>query len=214
MTTSVPLSRRMPVIFVFLFLAMVVAGCLYRPSMKTQTFAFGAPLLAATNSAPGGRVLGIRTLQIAPPFDDRSLVYRTGDFSYERDPYAAFLSAPAEELAASISGLLKADGCFSAVVGVGSAATPDTLVEIDISELYGDIRRPASPCAVLAMQVIFVKARNGLPGGVILERTYSRRIPVKAATAPAFMKGWNEALDEILAEVTSDFQSRENLQTD
>jgi ABC-type uncharacterized transport system auxiliary subunit len=213
MTTSGPQFGRMLRIFAFLSLALVLGGCLFRPSVKTQTFAFSAPLLVATNNASNGCVLSIRRLQIDPPFDGRSLVYRTGDFSYQRDPYAEFLSPPAQELAASISGILGEDGRFKAVVGMGSAAKSDTLVEIDISQLYGDLRKPGSPYAVLAMQVIFVKAMNGLPGEVILERSYSRRIPVESATATDFMKGWNQALVEILGEVASDFRSRENLQT-
>ncbi|HEX3627623.1 MAG TPA: ABC-type transport auxiliary lipoprotein family protein [Verrucomicrobiae bacterium] len=210
MTTPVSRIWPTPVIPVFLCFAFVLGGCLSRPAMKTQTFAFNAPLIVATNSTPGGHVLGIRKLQVAPPFDERSLVYRTGDFSYERDPYAQFLSSPAQELAAAISGILRADGSFSAVVGAESAAKPDTLVEITISQLYGDIRKPESPGAVLVLQVIFVKASNGLPGKVILQRSYSRRIPVKSATAAAFMDGWSQALNEILAEVASDFQKQEN----
>jgi ABC-type uncharacterized transport system auxiliary subunit len=214
MKTSPPCSWRLPGIFGLLSLVFVFGGCLSRPSVKTQTFAFSAPLVIATNNVADGRVLGIRTLQVAPPFDERSLVYRTGDYSYERDPYAEFLSSPAQELAACISGILSADGCFRAVVGMGSAARPDTLVEIDISQLYGDIRQPGSPCAVLAMQVVFVKATNGLPGRVILQRSYSRRIPVKSATAAAFMNGWNQALGEIFADVSSDLRSRENPRTE
>jgi ABC-type uncharacterized transport system auxiliary subunit len=208
MATSAPQFRRLLSIFGLLSLAFVLSGCLTRPAIKTQTFAFSVPLMVTTNGAPKGRVLSIRTLEIAPPFDGRSLVYRTGDFSYERDPYAEFLSSPAEELVASISGILSANGCFSAVVGMGSAVTPNTLVEINISQLYGDIRNPGSPYAVLAMQVVFVNAKNGVPGNVILQRSYSRRIPVKSATAAAFMKGWNEALVEIFGEVASDFRNR------
>lgn len=210
MTTSPLQFRRLPGILGILFLGVVLGGCLSRPSIKTQTFAFSVPMEIATNNPPANRLLGIRSLQIAPPFDGRSLVYRTADFSYERDPYAEFLSSPAQELAASIGGILTSDGCFGAVVEMGSAAKPDTLVEINVSQLYGDIRNPASPCAVLAMQAIFVKATNGLPGNVILQRSYSRRIRVGSATAAAFLKGWNEALVDIFAEVKSDLRSREN----
>lgn len=213
-TTLAARFRPIPGIFGVLAFAVALGGCLTRPSVKTQTFAFSAPLLVTTNNVPRGNVLGIRSVQVAPPFDERSLVYRTGDYSYEPDPYAQFLSPPSQELAATISGILSADGYFAAVDGMGSAATPDVLVEINISQLYGDIRKPASPYAVLAMQVIFVKARNGLPGKVILERSYSRRIPVKSATPGAFMEGWNRALSEIFAEVASDFRNRESLQTD
>jgi cholesterol transport system auxiliary component len=201
------LSFRQLSVFGFLSLAVLLAGCLSRPTMKIQTFAFCSPLSVPTNDVPGGLVLGIRKLQIAPPFEGRSVVYRTGDFSYERDPYAEFLGPPAEQLVPCISGILKGEGCFRAIVGTGTATKPDVLVEINVSELYGDVRKPGAPCAVLALQVTFMDATNGLAGKVVFQRNYSRRIPVKSANANAFMEGWNEALTQIFAEVASDFRS-------
>lgn len=184
-------------------------GCLSRAPMKKETLAFNAPAMTATNGATGNRVLSIRTLQIDPPFNGRSLVYRTGEFSYERDPYAQFLGPPADGLANLITEMLRNDGCFKAVIKTGSAARPDTLVEINITQLYGDIRKPGSPYAILAMQVIFMNATNGLPGKVIFQQNYSRRIPMKSATPAALMEGWNQAVTEIFADVASDFRNRE-----
>jgi len=211
MTSSCARSRwgmRIPGV-VLLVSSLTFCGCLSKPPLKKQTFAFVTPGLAATNAVAGNRVLGLRTLQIAPPFDGRSLVYRTGEFSYERDPYAGFLDSPAEGLVAPICEMLRKDGCFSAVVEAGSAVKPDTLVEISINQLYGDIRKPGSPCAVLALRATFLDTTNGLPGRVVFQRDYSRRIPIKSAASAALMEGWNQALLEIFAEVASDFRRRE-----
>jgi ABC-type uncharacterized transport system auxiliary subunit len=190
--------------------AFALGGCLSKSPMDVQTFAFSAPAAPAIGEATGGRVLGIKTLQVASPFDGRSFVYRTGEFSYERDAYAGFLGLPAEMLVAPVTELLSGDGCFSAVVKMGSVARPDTLMEININELYGDIRKPGSPSAVLAMQVILTDAKNGLPGKVILQRNYSRQIPMKSTAPDALMAAWNQALVEILADVASDFRRQEN----
>src|SRR5271155_4374812 len=96
-----------------------LTGCISRPALTRQTFAFGVPTIFSTNTVAGGHVLGIRKLQIAAPFDDRSFVYRTREFSYVRDPYAGFLESPAEELLAPMRGLLRDSGSFSAVVEAG-----------------------------------------------------------------------------------------------
>jgi ABC-type uncharacterized transport system auxiliary subunit len=186
-------------------------GCLSRTPLHVQTFAFSTPELLATNRPTADRVLGVRILRITAPFDGRSLVYRTGEFSYERDPYAEFLGTPDEGLIVLICGLLRGDGCFSSVVAPGnlSAAKPDTLVEININQLYGDVRKPGSPSAFLAMQVMFFEATNGLPGKIILERNYSRKTPMRSATAAALMEGWTQALAEIFSEVGSDFRNQE-----
>src|SRR5271169_4481326 len=128
------LLRRAARTFAALLLAGVcgLTGCLSRPALNKQTFTFDAPTISATNAVAGGRVLGIRSLQIAAPFDSRSFVYRTGEFSYARDPYAGFLEPPAEELLAPVRGWLRDSGDFSAVTEAGSALKPDILVEINV----------------------------------------------------------------------------------
>jgi cholesterol transport system auxiliary component len=191
---------------VFVVFAFTFCGCLSKPPLNGQTFAFSTPVFLATNGAASDRVLGIKSLQIAPPFDGRSLVYRTGEFSYEPDPYAGFLGSPAQGLIAPVCAMLRGDGCFRAVVQAGSAVKPDTLVEINLSQFYGDIRHPGNPCAVLAMELIFLDATNGLPGRVILQRNYLRQIPVRSTAPAALMEGWNQALAGIFAEVASDFR--------
>jgi len=196
---------------VLLAFAFTFSGCLSKPPINTQTFAFSVPESSGTNEAVNGHVLGIKSLKVAPPFDARSLIYRTGDFSYQRDPYAEFLGPPAEVLFTPVSEMLRDDGGFSAVVKTGSySVKADAIAEINVSQLYGDIRNPGSPSAVLSMEVIFMDATNGMTGKIIFQRSYSRQIPVKAATAAAFMAGWNQALTEIMANVASDFRSPEN----
>jgi uncharacterized lipoprotein YmbA len=181
-----------------------LTGCLSRPALNQQTFAFSPPAIAATNVVAGDHVLGIRNLQVAAPFEGRSLVYRTGEFSYVRDPYAEFMDSPDEELMAPLRELLRSEGGFIAVVEAGSALKPDTLVEINVSQLYGDFRQPEHPTAILAMRFVFFEASNSVPGKMMFEQEYSRTIPLKAPTAAALMEGWNQALAEILAEVSSD----------
>jgi cholesterol transport system auxiliary component len=198
-------------IFSALLLASVfgLTGCISRPALNKQTFTFNAPAISATNVVAGDRVLGIRNLQIAAPFEGRSLVYRTGEFSYVRDPYAEFLGPPAEELLAPMRGWLRDSGNFIVLTEVGSALKPNTLVEISVSQLFGDFRQPKHPAAVLTMRFIFFEAPNGVPGKAILQQEYSRSIPLKMPTAAALMTGWHRALGEILAEVSSDFRRSE-----
>jgi cholesterol transport system auxiliary component len=208
--SSIVHSRWSARIFGSLLLAFTCTfcGCLSRPPLNEQTFAFSTPALLTTNAPTGHRLLRIKSLQISPPFDGRSFIYRTGEFSYERDPYAEFLGLPAEQLAAPVSEILYGNGCFSDVAEAGSADQPNALVEVTITQLYGDIRKPKAPFAVLAMQVTFLEATNGLPGKVVIQRNFSRRIPMTSTTPAGLMAGWNRALVEILAEAASDFRSK------
>ncbi len=149
-------------------------------------------------------MLGIRTLRVAAPFEGRAFVYRTGEFSYDRDPYAQFMVPPAEGLSLSHLPWMREAGGFRDVAEAGSALKPDTLVEIHVRQLYGDFRRLENPAAVLAIRFVFFDAPNGVPGKVILRREYSRNIPLKARTASALIEGWNQALAGILDSAMQD----------
>src|SRR5258707_14554410 len=89
-----------------------LTGCLSKPALNKQTFAFSVSSAATTNHVNSHHILGIKKLQIAAPFEGRSLVYRTGEFSYERDPYAEFLDAPGEVLLPALSEWLRRSGNF------------------------------------------------------------------------------------------------------
>jgi hypothetical protein len=112
---------------------------------------------------------------------------------------------PAEGLVSPICSWLRAAGRFHAVVDKGSALKPDTLLEIQVGQLYGDFRPSEQAAAVLAMRFVFLDAPDGVPGKPLLEREYSRKIPLKARTADALMEGWNQALAQILEAATQDF---------
>jgi len=185
----------------------LLTGCLSRPPLNKQTFIFSPTPTASRGVGGGNRVIKIRTLQVAEPFQGRSFVYRTGEYSYQRDPYAEFMVPPADGLITPICSWLRETGDFSAVVEAGSALKPDTLIEIQVVQLYGDFRQSARPTAVLTMRFVFFDAPGGLPGRVILQHEYSRSIPLKARTAPDLITGWNHALAQILDSAALDFSN-------
>src|SRR5579863_3067298 len=78
-------------------LVCVFAGCLSKPALNRQTFAFSLAETAQTNITTS-RVLAIRKLDVAAPFDGRTMVYRTGESVFVRDPYAEFLENPRDTL--------------------------------------------------------------------------------------------------------------------
>jgi cholesterol transport system auxiliary component len=190
-----------------LALVSLLSGCLSRPQLHTQTLAFAPPAASVPKSAGRSpRVVSIRSLRVAAPFDDRSLVYRVGDFSYDADPYAEFLVSPAESLRSPIRNWMRQSDVFRTVAEPGSALKPNTMAEITLLELYGDFRTRAQAAAVLTLRFVLLDSPDGIPGKLAFEAEYSRRVSLKARNAKALMAGWNEALNEILAQLGSDLR--------
>jgi len=183
-----------------------LTGCLSRPALNKQTFAFDVIPVSATNAQSSDRVLAIRTLQIAPPFEGRQLVYRTGENAYERDPHAEFLDAPTDQLLAEVREWWQVNGGFGAVVEADSALKPNLVVEITVTRLYGDFRQPERPLAVMSMRFMFFDAPHGIPGKLLLQQEYARSIPLSRPNATALVVGWNQALAEILSQVSSELK--------
>src|SRR5690348_13807012 len=86
--------------------AAILAGCLSRPVLNRQFFTFATPQNTASDGSSNSQVLAIRRLSVAPPFASQSFVYRTGEFSYEQDPYAQFLVPPEDDLQEPLRGYL------------------------------------------------------------------------------------------------------------
>lgn len=184
----------------------LITGCLSRPPLVKQHFAFAIPPLTSAKPPANAPVLAIRRLSVSSPFDGISLVYRTGQFSYETDPYAEFLAPPADVLRAPLRQYFQASGLFGDVTQQGSALRPNLLVEITVEQLYGDFRNRADPQAVLEVRLAFFDAPGGRPGKVILDKNYVRRAKLAARSAAALMASWNDALKQIMAEAVSDLE--------
>lgn len=189
-----------------LFLVLLV-GCLSRPRRARETFAIATPSVEKSVRT-NGPVLAVQRIAVAHPFDNSSLAYRTGDSSFERDPYAGLLDSPGASFAEPVRNWLQNAGLFSAVVGPESMLKADYRLETSIEQLHGDFRDRNHPSAVLEMQFIFFEKSGHSGDNVIFQRTYFRRVPLKARTAAALVAGWNEALQDIMNELVPNVETK------
>jgi cholesterol transport system auxiliary component len=203
MKTAFPLLASIVEVRWFLMTVIFAAGCwlgpgcLGRPRLVTQSFGFALPQNSPAPAASSTAVLGLRNLTVAPAFEGRSFVYRTGEHSYERDPYAEFLVPPARLLVGPLRAHLRGLGVFAEVTEADSALRPDMRAEVHVMELYGDFRSASAPVSTLTIRFLFFDRA----GKLILQKELSRRMPVKARTAANVMAGWDQGLSEIVKEL-------------
>jgi ABC-type uncharacterized transport system auxiliary subunit len=190
----------------FLFctaLSLFLAGCLSKPALVGKSFAFQTPPISKSAAGNGAGTLVVPPVEVSPLFAKQALVYRIGPNEYENDPYAGFLVPPDQSLTIPIRACLANSGLFSTVVGPDSLIKPDRVIQIYVTELYGDLRDAKQPAAVLSMNVVLAKSG----GDVILQKEYSRQVTIPKNTAAAVVAGLNQALDEIMGELVSDLNA-------
>jgi hypothetical protein len=101
---------------------------------------------------------------------------------------------------------LIASEVFKYVISPSSPLPPSFVLEGSVNALYGDFRYPDSPRAVLEME-FFVTSETPAKPGILMQKRYLKSIPLSGRSPEALVKGWNEALAEILTSLVADLKS-------
>jgi len=183
----------------------VLTGCLSRPALVRQTFALQAAAPVNSAAPTGQAVLEVRAVEVSPRFEGRDFIYRLGADLYQADPYAGFLVSPSRELAIALRSGFRSSGAFKDVVEPESRLGADSILEVHVTELYGDFRKPGQLAAVLSMRILFFEAGNRQARQPFLVKEYTCHVPLPQKTVAALVAGWNQALGKTLAEAAADF---------
>jgi len=142
--------------------------------------------------------LKIGSVSVTPPFDGRSLVYRTGDQRYEKDFYNVYATIPAEMIGNSERQWMNKANIFSATVGQSNSFFPYYYLQATVEEFYGDYR--SKPEAVVSVEFFLSATSAGKTNPLIGANRYTKRIALKDNTAQALVLGQQQALAEIFQE--------------
>jgi len=184
------------------FVAAILCGCASGSRWTRQMFAFSLPPeTTATNS--NTNLVALRRVSISPLFQSRSFTYRTGEDSYEQDPYAGFLIPPEQAVAEAIRASMRASGVFGRLVPPGSDLAPSLIAAVSVTQLYGDLRNRSQPLGTMAIHFICYEVNDGVPGPIVLDKVCARETPMVARTPDALMAAWDTDLRKIMEEINS-----------
>jgi len=201
MKAILPLSAAVPIAAL-----LAATSCLFRPTIVSQSFSIDPPAPQSA-AAPGGVILALARVEVAPPYSGQALVYRTGEHGLGHDPYARFAAPPGWLLTAAIRGYLMNADFVRDVVAPGAGTRSQATVEVAVSKLEGDLR-PGDSSAVLTLRFrVFADPSAAGSSSEILLKTYSKTIPIRRSTARAVVNGWNQGLAEIMAEFQADLRA-------
>ena len=154
----------------------------------------------------GNETLEVSNIRISPRYADRSFVYRTSEAGYESDFYNQFLVSPSSLITEEVRKALTGSQIFKYVISPTNQLQPSYVLEGTVNALYGDFRNTNSPRAVLEMEFFLTSEIPGNPG-ILMQRRYAKSLPLTGRTPEALIKGWNQALEEILSSLVVDLKA-------
>jgi len=182
---------------------VVIAGCsIGQPIPQATTYVIEMPLPAPA-AVRRPETLRIANVRVSAAFAGDALVYRMNEVQYTADPYNAFIAEPARMLGSRMAEWLDRAGPFQSVAQPDSVRAASYILEATVSDLYGDFRPGHAPAAVVTVQFALIDLR-GARSKVVLERTIDRRIAIQQATPDALVRGYGQALAEILLQLVPD----------
>jgi ABC-type uncharacterized transport system auxiliary subunit len=189
-------------------LILLCCGCvnLERSYPEKRYFVMEISESAIPAGTAGERSLSVANLRISPRYADKSFVYRISEAGYESDFYNQFLSATDTMIGEEVRKGLAASRFFKYVVGPSNQLQPNYVLEGSINALYGDFRDLNAPAAVLEIE-FFLHNEDAANAGIVMQKRYVKSVPLTSRSPEALVKGWNQALEAILATLVSDFKA-------
>ncbi len=180
------------------------AGCFTsgKPASKAWTVepreAEAAGAAAGEGTSPAFVATRVGTIAVNAPYDRSPFVVRRSDGSVAFDAYNEFAAAPSALLRAPVRAQLAKDGRFGHVVSPSSVVNADAAVEVMVTDLSLDCRKPGERKARAAVSVDVVKTGRG-PRAVALSGDGASEADATAGDySAAFSAAFNEALAEAL----------------
>mgnify|MGYP000001588904 FL=1 len=182
----------------FAFLSLVSCSLPTRPPVGPTTWMVAPDRAAAPRQARTDIWLKMGSVSVTPPFDGKSLVYRTGDQRYEKDFYNVYATIPAEMIGNAERQWINKSNIFSSTVGQSNSLFPYYYLQATVEEFYGDYRK--QPEAVVSVEFFLSATNSGKVNPLIGANRYSKRVALKDNSPEALVLGLQEALAQIFNE--------------
>lgn len=176
-----------------------------RPALERQHYLLEAERPeTAIHHPPSDIVLAIRPVRLAPAFDAKPFVTITTQGRVEADFHNHFFLPPGEMLTSVLRSWLAESAIFAHVTDLSSLKTPDLVLEGYVSALYRNMSG-GSGRAVCAVQFLLLRTGHG-GAKVVFQQDYRQEVRLSNASAPELVRGWNQALTNILVNLETDLR--------
>ena len=193
---------------IFAIGALVFSGCGTAVNYNKKQYVLVPTRATAPAAGSSTAVLEVRRFMIDSAFSGKGLVYLSGTLQYEADFYNEFLVSPDSMIREAVRNWFAQSGLFARVADPGSYIDPFYALEANGTALYGDLRDPTAPQAVVELRAFLLKGEGSGDPVVVHSKTYSATTGVQAQDPDALVEAFNSGLQKILTDLEADIAAK------
>lgn len=149
----------------------------------------------------------IKSFSATAGFQDRFLVYRSAENTYESDFYNRLAVRPSVTVTENLKSWLAQSRVVRSVLEFHHSVPADYVIEGQVQGFYGDYRDRAHPQAVAQVQIMVTDVR-GTKAETLFQKSYSQQVALEKMGAEPLAKGLEEALRKIFIEFEADLKQK------
>jgi cholesterol transport system auxiliary component len=188
-----------------LLVILCLAGCsgIHKDFPEKNLFRIHPPLPVKISAGlETGKGLLVRQFDISPEFETNFFIYQVSQGRFTGDYYNKFMVSPARMISDAVKEALYNSAFFRSV----PASDPSIIffrLSGKIMQLYGDIRNPEHPRAVMSLRLILEQQtdKGFIP---VINQVYTASEPTIRDRPAALVQAWNRCLENILADFFKD----------
>ena len=189
-----------------LLIVLLGPGCASRTAIVKDTFLLNAKRPGASVKTASETILAVQPFSIAPAFQGKGIVYRTGENQYKSDYYYEYFVSPASMITNQTQNWLSESGTFGQVLSPVSSVGPTHVLEGHIRQIVADVRDKGNPQAVVELS-FFLLEQDRHDRKILFHEIYLVTWPLESKTASACIAAMNQCLSEILGDLEKDLAS-------
>ena len=192
---------------IVLLIILLSAGCARRRAVMKDTFLLEAQRGSISAGPVSERILAVLPFSIAPAFEGKGIVSRTGENQYESDYYNEYFVSPAPMITERTRNWLSQSGLFAQVVSPVSSVEPTVVLEGHVQRILLDIRDPAAARAELEI-TFFLLEQHKRDRTIRFKKTYSVFQAIESGSVRDYMAAQSRCLGDILEKLENDLTLR------
>ncbi len=147
--------------------------------------------------------LSVRDFSVSPGYQGVEIIYKTGQNTVRADFYNHYFILPGPMISRLARSWITDSGLFASVIPMSSHKEADYILEGAVSSIYGDLRDPKNPAAVVEINFLLLK-NTGHDYEVAFQKQYRSETEMEGPGAQYLIPALNSTLEKIFTSLEED----------